>query len=65
MSTIIEDFDISEWREFLPGIYCMKDDATVIAFKCSEGHKQGKRDPPSDPPKGFVEEKKEKSENKS
>ena len=38
------DFDPIEWREFLPGVYCRRDDARVICFKCEEEKKEQKEE---------------------
>ena len=45
-SKVITDFDPIEWREFLPDIYCRRDDPTVIAFKCKDSFKEEKREGP-------------------
>ena len=34
MSRVIENFDPSDWRECLPGVFCRKDDPQEIAFLC-------------------------------
>ncbi len=34
MSEIIDDFDMAEWKEFLPGVYHLRSDKTKIAFLC-------------------------------
>ena len=48
------DFDPIEWREFLPGVYCRRDDARVICFKCEEKEEKKEKE----------EEKEEKKEEK-
>lgn len=30
----IEDFDPIEWKELAPGMYCHRQDRTMIAFRC-------------------------------
>ena len=37
-SEIIENWDPSEWKMFMKGVYYLRSDPTQIAFLCEEKH---------------------------